>query len=85
MVWGISVLISIQKPFSLHYWNHLSLFYVILNTVSFTLMSLSKFPTKFKLFSVTFMQTVLIEGSNTKDVFHFNLAKEEMNIALLSN
>uniref|UniRef100_A0A8B9E8Q7 Elongator complex protein 4 n=1 Tax=Anser cygnoides TaxID=8845 RepID=A0A8B9E8Q7_ANSCY len=45
----------------------------------------SKFPTKFKLFSVTFMQTVLIEGSNTKDVFHFNLAKEQMNIALLSN
>lgn len=48
-------------------------------------MSLSKFPTKFKLFSVTFMQTVLIEGSYTKDVFHFNLAKEQMNIALLSN
>lgn len=48
-------------------------------------MSLSKFPTKFELFSVTFMQTVPTEGNNTKDVFHFNLAKEQMDIALLSN
>lgn len=31
------------------------------------------------------MQAVVTESSGTKDLFQLNLAKEQMNIALLSN
>lgn len=34
---------------------------------------------------MTFMQAMMTENISTKDLFQLNLAKEQMNIELLSN